>query len=226
MTGLRRAIVHAMEASDLMLVLLEEFKDVFVVPSGLLPSRRHNHHIHLLHDTPPIAVRPYRYPQLVKDELERQFHHMLQQSLIRTSSSTFSLVLLVKKHDGSWCFCVDYRTLNSKTVRDKFPIPVVDELLDELRGTRFTKLDLRSDYHQVRMHDDDIEKTAFCTHHGHFEFVVMPFGLTNAPATFQAMMNDMLHDFIRHFILVFFDDILIYSDSWSTHLQHVHVVLQ
>jgi hypothetical protein len=155
-----------------------------------------------------VVARPYHYPQVVKDELERQCREMLQQGIIHASSSAFSSsVLLVKKHDGSWRFCIDYHTLNSKMMHNMYLIPVVDELFD-----------LHSGYHQVRIHDVDVAKTAFRTHHGQFEFLVMPFGLTNAPETFQALVHDILHDFHRQFVLVFFDDILIYSDSWSSHL--------
>jgi hypothetical protein len=122
---------------------------------------------------------------------------------------------------------MDYRALNEKTIKDKFPIPMVDELLDELHGSKFfTKMDLCSGYHQVRMHQADIEKTAFCTHQGHFKFTIMPFGQMNAPATFQALMIDILAPYTQKFVLVLFDDILIYSSTWAEHLQLVKMVFQ
>jgi hypothetical protein len=159
--------------------LLYSLGNVFTEPRGLPPKCTRDHCITLKPGALPMAARPYRYPTAHKDELERQCTAMIEQGIVRRSDSTFSSpVLLIKKPDGSWHFCVDYRALNALTVKDAFPILVVDERLDELHGAKFfTKLDMRSGYHQVRMRPEDIHMTAFRTHDGLYEFLVMPFGL-------------------------------------------------
>lgn len=200
---------------------------MFSEPTELPPERNVEHQIQLKEWSQPFKMQPYRYPYLQRKEVEKMTQDMLDTGIIQYSHSPFaSPVLLVKKKDGTWRFCVDYRKLNDITVKDGYPIPLIDELLDELEGAKvFTKIDLRAGYHQVRMRIEDVPKTAFVTSAGHYEFKVMPFGLTNAPATFQALMNDIFRKQLREFVLVFFDDILVYSKSETDHLTHVRVVL-
>lgn len=171
--------------------ILTKFAHLFQQPWCLPPERDIDHHIHLLPQSTSINMRPYRYPHFQKCEIEGQVDLMLQKGLIQPSTSPFSSpVLLVKKSDGLWRFFVDCRAPNAITVRDRFPIPTIDELLDKLGGAKcFSKLDLLQGYHQIGMHFEDVPKTVFRTHHGHYKFRVMPFGLCNAPSSFQETMN-------------------------------------
>lgn len=201
--------------------LLDLYSDIFQEPYELPPQCPFDHHIELLPGTTPINVRPYRYSLAQKDKIERQLAQMLSDGIITPSSSPFALlVLLVRKKDNTWRFCIDYRHLNAFTVKNKHPMPVVDELIDELTGAQwFSKLNFHAGYRQIHIAPADTHKIIFKTHDGLYEFLVMPFGLTNAPATFQSIMNMIFRHLLRRGVLVFMDDILNYSKTLGEHVQ-------
>lgn len=183
--------------------LLSEFEAVFAEPQGL-PSRcEFDHKIELLPGSKPVNLRPYRYNPDQKDEIEKQIAEMLRQGIIRFSTSPFaSPLLLVQKKDKTWRFCIDFRYLNALTLKNRYPLPIIDELLDELSGAAwFTGLDLRAGYHQIRMAEGEEFKTAFQMHQGHYEFKVMTYGLIGAPTTFQNAMNTIFTPLLRKCVL-------------------------
>ena len=186
-----------------------------------------SHSIDLIPSTPLPHEPIYRRLVLENDEIKRQIQELIQKGHIDPSASPCgSPIVLAKKKDGTWRLCIDYRALNKITVKNRYPIPRIDDLLDQLRGAKFfTKIDLKSGYHQVPIDPADVWKTTFKSKEGLFEWLVMPFGLTNAPATFMRLMNDVLRPFIDSFVVVYLDDILIFSKTWSEHLQHVEQVL-
>jgi hypothetical protein len=166
--------------------IVNQDADLFAEPSGVPPSRSMTHAIPLFPGTKPFRLRPYRYTPFQKDEIEKQETHLLKNNMIQISTSPFaSPILLVKKKTGEWRLCVDFRRLNAYTIKNKFPLPIIEELFEELFGAKwFATLDLRSGFHQILVKEADQYKTAFQTHFGHFEYKVMPYGLTGAPATF------------------------------------------
>ncbi|KAL4014449.1 hypothetical protein IC575_026651 [Cucumis melo] len=209
--------------------VVREYPDVFPneLP-GLPPPREVDFAIELERDTAPISRAPYRMAPAELKELKVQLQELLDKGFIRPSVSPWgALVLFVKKKDGSMRLCIDYRELNKVTVRNRYPLPRIDDLFDQLQGaTVFSKIDLRSGYHQLRIRDSDIPKTTFRSRYGHYKFVVMSFGLTNAPAVFMNLMKRVFQDFLDSFVIVFIDDILIYSKTEAEHEEHLHQVLE
>ena len=202
--------------------------DLFSEITGLPPRRGVEHEIMLTGESSLPNIGLHRTSVLESEEIKKQVQELLETGVIVPSCSPCgSPVLLVPKKDGGWRMCVDYRALNKITIKNRYPLPRIDDLMDQLEGARFfTKLDLKSGYHQVRIREEDTWKTAFKTKQGLFEWLVMPFGLCNAPATFMRLMNDLLRPFIEDFVIVYLDDILVYSRTWEEHLVHVEKVFE
>jgi len=205
----------------------KDFADVFQSLSGVRPDRSDPFTIELEPRTAPLSKAPYRMAPPEMAELKKQLDDLLEKGFIQPSSSPWGApVLIVKKKDGSFWLCIDYRGINQVTVKNKYLLPRIDELLDQLKGAKwFSKIDLASGYHQIPIEPADVRKTAFRTRYGHFEFVVMPFGLTNAPAAFMKMMNGIFREWLDEFVIIFIDDILVYSKDRETHEQHLRAVL-
>ncbi|XP_050212403.1 uncharacterized protein LOC126663714, partial [Mercurialis annua] len=225
-----RAEPLAKEQPMKVLRVLEEFKDVMPpeLPKKLPPKREVDHKIELVQGATPPATVPYRMAPPELEELRRQLKELLDAGYIQPSKAPYGApVLFQKKHDGSLRMCIDYRALNKITVKNKYPIPLIADLFDQLGDARwFSKLDLRSGYWQVRIADGDAPKTTCVTRYGSYEFLVMPFGLTNAPATFCTLMNRVFQPFLDKFVVVYLDDIVVYSNTLEEHVDHLRQVFQ
>ncbi|GJX76117.1 putative reverse transcriptase domain-containing protein [Tanacetum coccineum] len=208
--------------------VIRDFPEVFPddLP-GLPPPRQVEFKIDLVPGAAPVARAPYRLAPSEMKELSEQLKELLEKGFIRPSSSPWGApVLFVKKKDGSFRMCIDYRELNKLTVKNRYPLPRIDDLFDQLQGSSvYSKIDLRSGYHQLRVREEDIPITAFRTRYGHYEFQVMPFGLTNAPAVFMDLMNRVCKPYLDKFVIVFIDDILIYSKTKGEHSEHLKIIL-
>ncbi|GJY68996.1 putative reverse transcriptase domain-containing protein, partial [Tanacetum coccineum] len=191
--------------------------------SGLPPIWEIEFRIELIPGATPVAKSPYCLVPSELEELSGQLKELQDKGFIRPISSPWGApMLFVKKKDGSLRMCIDYRELNKLTIKNRYTLPKIDDLFDQLQGSQFfSKTDLRSGYHQLRLHEDDIPKTAFRTRYGHFEFTVMPFGLTNAPPIFMDLINRVFKPYLDKFVIVFIDDILIYSKTQEEHLREV-----
>ncbi|KAG8500968.1 hypothetical protein CXB51_003067 [Gossypium anomalum] len=206
-----------------------EFPDVFPEElPGLPPDREVEFAIEVYPGTNPVSIPSYRMSPTKLKELKVQLQDLLERGFIRPSTSLWgALVLFVKKKDGSMRLCIDYRQLNKVTIKNKYLLPRIDDLFDQLKGASvFSKIDLRLGYYQLKVKESDVPKTTFRTRYGHYEFLVMPFGLTNAPATFMDLMNRIFQPYLKQFVIVFIDDILVYSKSESEHEQYLRIVLQ
>ncbi|GKB55769.1 putative reverse transcriptase domain-containing protein [Tanacetum coccineum] len=209
--------------------VVKEFPDVFPKDlPGLPPVRQVEFQIDLIPRAAPVARTPYRLAPLEMQELSNQLQELTDRGFIRPSTSPWGApVLFVKKKDGSFRMCIDYRELNKLTIKNRYPLPRIDDLFDQLQGSSvYSKIDLRSGYHQLRVREEDIPKTAFRTRYGHYEFQVMPFGLTNAPAVFMDLMNRVCKPYLDKFVIVFIDDILIYSRNEEEHANHLRIILE
>ena len=208
---------------------VSDFPDMFSEElPGLPPHREIEFAIDVVPGATPASITPYRMAPLELKELKLQLQELLEKGFIRPSVSPWGApVLFVKKKDGTLRLCIDYRQLNKLTVKNKYPLPIIDDLFDQLKGASiFSKIDLRSGYHQLRIKDANVHKTTFRTRYGHYEFLVMPFGLTNAPAAFMDLMNRVFRPYVDQFVVVFIDDILVYSKDRESHDTHLQVVLE